>query len=146
MADLVVTGTIPTVVPPGDTSDTTEPYFPPFPPIPWPSIPVPATYTWVIDTPVVGGIPGPRLPNLHVAARIDAAVVSGTSVSFNIEIRSDFETPGTNLMASDMVAGLSASSVTTFATSALLANYWLWLDISGKVGTVTKFVVTLATV
>lgn len=126
-----------------------EPETPPgpeFPPWPgWPSIPGAKTYTWVITTPAVGGIPGPRLWNSLTALRIDAYVVGGTSITFNIEKRSVIGTAGTDLLASDAVAPVAGVSTMTFADASLPQDNWLWLDISALSGVPTKFVVTLTT-
>lgn len=104
-----------------------------------------ATYTWVLKTPAIGGIPGPRLRSLHTATRIDAYCVGGTSVTFNVEVRSVIATPGINLVAADLVAPTSGTSTTVFSNAVLPADYYMWLDISGVSGGVTEFTVTVAT-
>jgi hypothetical protein len=102
------------------------------------------TYTWVVDTPVAGGIPGPRLKTLHTATRIDSFIVGGTFVQFNIEERSVIGSTGTNIMGTDMSADANGETTTSFTNPSLAADNWLWLDISGVSGSVSKFVVTLA--
>jgi hypothetical protein len=89
----------------------------------------------------------------HVVSTIDAYCVGGTSVTFNIEDRSIIGTVGNNLTNPDMIATTSGVSYSTgtYTTGTygavvypnLPAGSWLWLDISGVVGGVTQFVVTL---
>jgi len=142
-ADLAVTGDLPT----NDNGDVDPfPEFPPFPPFPpFPSYQASRTYTWVIAVPTVGGIPGPKLKEMHKPLRISAYCVGGTSVTFNIELRSTIGTAGVDLMASDAVAPTTGIDVSTFAYPILIPDYWLWLDISAKSGSPTHVVITLAT-
>jgi hypothetical protein len=122
------------------------PDFPVINPIPWPTLLGAKTYTWVIDTPAVGGIPGPRMWEARNVARIDCYCVDGTSVAFNIEERGAPETPGTDLMGSDQVAYPAGSSVASFANPTLASNSYLWLDISDVTGAVTKLMVCLTVI
>ena len=105
------------------------------------------TYTWTIDTPAVGYIPGPRLSQNLTVDRIDAYIITSTSVTFNIlEQTSAGGAGGTAIMGSNMVAVPGGTSATTFAHASLTAGNWLTLHITGvsTVGAVTKFVVTLS--
>jgi hypothetical protein len=114
------------------------------------------TYTWVIDTPEVGGIPGPLMNITRTPVNISAYCVEGDSVVFNIESRGTIGTPGTDLMSGDLSAGLAGASWGSIiysgtvssgtASGALPAGSWLWLDISEVNGAVDKFVATLALV
>lgn len=116
------------------------------PPFNFPIIPVMKTYTWVINTPAVGGIPGPFVSNNKIVSRIDFYCVDGTSVTFNIEKRSLVGTPGANIVVVDMVASTS-NGVSISPSGGLIPNMtWLWLDISGVDGAVTNFVVTMTVV
>ena len=117
------------------------PNYPPWPG--FPTIPSAKTYTWIIKTPAVGGIPGPRLWTDLTALRIDAFCIGATSVTFNIEKRTTIGTAGTNLLTSDAVAPVAGVSTTTFATDQVTQDQWLWLDISAVSGTPTMLVVTL---
>jgi hypothetical protein len=101
------------------------------------------SYTWPVASPTAGGIPGPRLIKPQTVLRIDSYVVGGTSVTFNIERRPTIGTTGTNILASNVTTTSTGQSEVTFATSSLLANDWLWLNIVSVSGTVTQFVVTL---
>ena len=119
---------------------------PPKPPPPPPIIPPIAaivTYTWLLGSPVVGGFPGPRIPATRTVVRVDAYVVGGTSVSFNIETRDTIGTPGTDMMPTEMNA--AASGATALTSVVLVPGQWLWLDISGVSGAVSEFVVTVTT-
>jgi hypothetical protein len=112
-------------------------------PPPIPVITFSPTYTWNPSAPAIGGIPGPRMSVTRTVVRIDAGCVSGTSVTFNIEKRSVYGTPGVDIMASDLVAGTSGTYQTAFADAILGIGDWLWLDISGVSGIVTDFVATI---
>jgi len=103
------------------------------------------TYTFSIDTPIVGGVPGPLMNIPRTATNISAYCVGGTSVTFNIESRNAIGAAGTDIAASDLVASTSGVS-SGLLSSALPAGNWLWLDISAVDGAVEKFVVTLALV
>ena len=100
--------------------------------------------TWVIDSPAVGGVPGPRIPKNWTVTRIDAYVTAATSATFNIEERSTIGSAGTNIMTSDLAATTTGASDTgAFNDSALAAGNWLWVDISAVSGTPGKLVLTL---
>lgn len=100
------------------------------------------TYTWIINIPAIGGTPGPFLNLNHTAMTINAYCVGGTSVAFNLEVRSVIGTPGTPISGSDIVA-TPTGVVGGIANPILPIGNWLWLEITGVVGTVSKFVVTL---
>ena len=103
------------------------------------------TYTWVIRVPVVGGVPGPRLNMNHLVSSIDAYCVGGASVTFNLEYRNIIGTVGTDIVNYDMDATPSGITLSSGSVSnpSLMMGDWLWLDISGIVGAVSQFVVTL---
>jgi len=79
-----------------------------------------------------------------VVTRIDAYVVGGTSVTFNIEERGTIGVSGTNIMSSDLAAGTGGTNATTFGYGTLGSGTWLWVDISAAAGTPSQFVATLA--
>jgi hypothetical protein len=117
------------------------------PPPPPPPAAEKKTYTWTIDTPVVEYIPGPRLSQNLMVTRIDAYIITSTSVTFNIlEQTSAGGAGGTAIMGSNMVAVPGGTSTTTFAHASLTAGNWLTLHITGvnTVNLVTKFVVTIS--
>ena len=117
------------------------PIVPPFPPTePTAAI---VTYTWTLGSPIVAGIPGPRIPAVRNAVRMDAYVVGGTSATFNVELRNTIGTPGTDIMAEDLTA--TSSGATATISVMMLPGQWLWLDISAVSGAVSEFVVTLTT-
>jgi hypothetical protein len=141
-ADLSVTGDLPK----GGEEPEPFPEYPPFPPFPpFPTFQSARTYTWVISTPMVGGIPGPKMKEMHKPLRISAYCVGGTSVTFNIEERQIIGTPGIDLCASEIVAPTTGVDEIAFQINALFPDYWLWLDISSKSGSPTYLVITLAT-
>jgi len=104
----------------------------------------PMTYTWVIQNPAAGGIPGPRLKTAKTALRIDSYTTAATNLWFNIEERSTIGTPGSNLLSGDLTAGVTGATTTSFADANLAADNWLWVDITGVSGTVGTAVITLA--
>ena len=107
------------------------------------SIPQEKSYTWVIDNPAVGGIPGPRLKAAHTVIRLDSYVTAATSVTFNIEERSTIGSAGTDILSSDQVADADGATSLSFSNADLAADIWLWLDISAISGTPGKVVITL---
>jgi len=104
-----------------------------------------ATYTWVVRLPAVGGIPGPLLSQALTASQIDAYTEAGTSVEFNIELRSTIASAGSDLMTADMVADSDGETDAALAVTSLTADNWLYLDIAAVTGDVEMFVVTLRT-
>lgn len=92
--------------------------------------------TWVIRAPAVGGIPGPRISADCTAVRIDAFTEGGTSIDFNVEIRTTIGSSGTDMMAADLTADSTGASDTSLAETALTAADWLYLDISAVSGDV----------
>jgi hypothetical protein len=117
---------------------------PPLPAFPWPSFSFGfKTYTWVLASPVAGGIPGPYIPVPLSAVGVYAYCIDGTSITFNIEDRSIIGTPGTDIMVADLVAPTTGASQIAFSNPKLATGHWLWLDISGISGTPTKLCVTL---
>jgi len=122
---------------------------PPIPPFVIPYIYPLKTYTWVIDSPIVGGIPGPRISSLQTAVRLDYFVVGEGEgdpyLSFNIESRLVNTAPGTDLLTSDVTALVGAVGNLSIANPTLAVGYWLWLDISVVHDNVSKFVVTVTT-
>lgn len=101
--------------------------------------------TWVIRLPAIGGVAGPRISADVTAVRIDAFTEEGTSVAFNVELRSSVGGAGTNLMTSDLTATSAGESDTTLATTALTAESWLYLDISAVSGDVGMLCVVVTT-
>lgn len=117
-------------------------------PLPVYSPPVPAaatsnytSYTWVVTSPEVAGVQGPKLKSAKKAAYITSAVVGGTSAKFNIETCSAPGGSGTNLLGSDQTATTSGASGTS--STSLAVDTWLWLDISEVTGEVDQLAVTL---
>lgn len=103
------------------------------------------TYTWVISSPAVGGVLGPRIPEAQTVSRIDAYVQAATSVTFNIEERSAIGSAGTNIMTSDLAADADGAAQTEFANPSLASGNWLYVDISAVSGTPGQVVITLTT-
>jgi hypothetical protein len=139
--DLSVTGTVPAPAPPDEPSAPIP--LPTFPPIPWPQL-NPITYTWPIDNPAIGEIPGPMVFGGRVAIAIAAGIVGGTSVTFNIEVRSVFGTPGTDILATDLVATTTDQVTVTLANPSIPNKSRLFVTISDVVGVPTYLDVTLA--
>jgi hypothetical protein len=123
------------------------PTLPNIPPFNVPSIWGGKTYTWVISNPEVGLIPGPRLPSINTALRVDGAA-EGTQVTFNILWGAILYGSGSNVMSSNLTVDSATESTQAFAHPNMLQNSWLWLNItnvSAPSGTSNQFVATLAT-
>lgn len=103
------------------------------------------TYTWIIDVPIVGGIPGPKLNDLNNLVSVDAYIVGGSFADINIESRLLPANPGTDLLTSELVLTPTGVQTTSFTSISAGPGVWLWLDISSTVGIVAKAVVTLTT-
>lgn len=104
------------------------------------------TYCWVISSPAVGGVLGPRIKANQTCVRLDSHVASGTSATFNIEERSTVNSAGTNIVSSDQVASTTGASTTTFSNAYLAADTWLYVDISAVSGTPGQLSITLSVV
>jgi len=104
-----------------------------------------SSFTWVIDTPEIGGVPGLRLKKYAVCSRIDSYVTDPTSVTFNIQQRSIIGTSGSTILSSPLASVQSGITTNTFSSANLLEGNWLWLDIQGVSGTPGKIVITLKT-
>jgi len=101
------------------------------------------TYTWVLNNPIVGGIPGPRMAELHTVTRVDGFVTMDTSVDFNIEERYPPASGGTDIFSSEVNVVTSGGYSTDVSNSILAEGTWLWLDISNVTGTPGRLAVTL---
>jgi hypothetical protein len=102
-------------------------------------------YTWVISAPTTGQIPGPKLYAGQTAKRISGSTLTAsTTITFNIESRPDLDSAGTNLLSDEQTASIDGADNTTMANSALTADSWLVVDISGTSGTPALCVITLA--
>lgn len=101
-------------------------------------------FTWVIKSPEVTTIPGPKLVHGIRFLRFDAFVIGGTSAALNIEIR-DTPTDGTptNIFSSELTAVAAGLSSTTFAVATADAGKWLFVDISAVTGVVTVLNINL---
>ena len=104
---------------------------------------IPVTYTWVISSPAVGGIPGPRIPMAKTVDRVDSYTTAATNMWFNIEHRSTIGSAGTDVLSADLVAGVSGAMSSGFASSSLPSGSWLWVDIAGVSGTPGTGVITM---
>ena len=101
------------------------------------------TFTWVVASPSVGGIPGPHLGEACTVTRVSSCVAGTGTVDFNIEERSVPNSSGVNLMAADQVADANGAEGTSFSNSGLAQDSWLWLDISAVDGSPTTLSVTV---
>jgi len=101
-------------------------------------------FSWIIQTPATGGIPGPRMKQAVTCTRLDAFVTAATSATFNIEERTAIGSAGTNILASDMVADVTGETMTDFSNAGIAADNWLWVDIASAVGTPGYLEITLS--
>lgn len=87
------------------------------------------TFTWIITVLSVGGVHGPYLFGNMTVVQVNCGAEGGTA-TFNVEIRTTYDTPGTDVMGSDQVADSSGEQVTSFANPNGYAGSWFYLDIS----------------
>jgi PKD repeat protein len=139
-------------IPPIDIPQIPSIIIPPIPPFtipPFPGLPASPTYTWGFPfLPTVGFYPGPRVAVPKVIKSIYAYTVGGTSVAFNVELRSDPSVAGLNVTAFDIISTPAYPAGTTtpyMINSTILPGMWFWLHISDVIGAVTQFVVTVET-
>ena len=104
------------------------------------TIPPPAssglrTYTWVIESPAVGGVGGPRINRASTAVSVYAHVNSGTA-EFNIELRASPETPDDDILTADLEAYPDGEHTDAGGMdfTDLTIGYWLHIDISAVTG------------
>ena len=102
-----------------------------------------ASQTWVIDSPAVGGIYGPRIDTARTIDRVQIWTDTGT-VDLNVEIRTAPNTSGTNSMTSDLQATSSSVAQTTFADDTIAAGEYLYIDISAVASSPTVLGVTVS--
>ena len=138
-------------------SNPDDPDDEPLPPIDYPELPpfpfvVPEiinpglaykTYTWIINSPVVGGVLGTRVYQNGQLIRVDSYIVGGNSVSFNIEVLTTIGSPGTNIRTSEIVSIDTGIGVIP-QNQSVSSGKWLWVDISDVDGVVDSMVITLA--
>ena len=103
----------------------------------------PASQTWVIDSPAVGGIYGARIDTARTIDRIEVWTDTGT-IDVNIEERTAPNTAGTNTMTADLQGTSSSANQTTFANDAIAAGNWLYLDISAVASSPTVAGITVS--
>lgn len=100
-------------------------------------------FNWLVGSPAVGGIAGPKLPQGFTVVEVSSYVTSATSATFNVEERTSPESAGTNLLASDQAADADGTTTSTIDNSALAKDSWLYLDISAIDGTPAILSVTV---
>ncbi len=102
------------------------------------------SFSWVIDSPATGYIPGLRLWRSVYWKRIDAYVVDLTSVTFNIEQRvSPDTTTGDYILATNLVADQDGVSSTNFVDTSSAEGTYLFVHITGMSGAPSTLVVQL---
>lgn len=104
------------------------------------------TYLWtfLISSPAVGGVPGPKIPANCDVKEVSSYVTAATSVVFNIEERTAVGSAGTNILSSDQTASTTGASATSFSNGFLAKDNYLWVDISAVNGTPGVVEITLA--
>ena len=119
-----VTGDTPANGEPEDPP-TPWPEYPPYPDIP----PYPAatqfcrTYTMSTMSPGVGGKLGPQLADNQTLVHISIFVPDGTSVSVNLEYRTDPASPGVDVMSSELTGNAGMQSTAMAFAHAELPKY-----------------------
>jgi hypothetical protein len=103
-------------------------------------------FTWNVVAPAVGGIPGQKLNEQHTATRISSySTTTNGSVVFNIEHRAIIGTSGCPLLSGSQIATTSGSDATVLQNTTMIADRWLWLNITSVSGSPASFVTSLAT-
>jgi hypothetical protein len=119
----------------------TPPVIPPMPPVPMPMV-FAISYTWILTNLVPGGKIGPGFIAGRIPVKIKAACIGGTSFTFNIEIRTDPNVVGTDVLAAPMIVAYGQGTATAFAVVAVPIDAWIWLRITAVVGLVQQAAVT----
>jgi hypothetical protein len=109
----------------------------------WTTPEPPASQTWVIDSPAVGGIYGARIDTTRVIDRIEVWTDTGT-IDINIEERTAPNTAGTNTMTADLQGTSTSANQTSFANDSIAAGNWLYLDISAVASSPTVAGITVS--
>jgi hypothetical protein len=102
--------------------------------------------TWTFAPVATGKVAGPYIAIAKSVILIAGGAVGGT-VTFNIELHTaDFQTAGSDLMASDLAVDSTGEIQTAMALYDIPTGCWIWLDISDVTGTITQFSATLVAV
>lgn len=104
---------------------------------------IPGFWTWVVDNPGVGGIPGPKTPSQSTVTSIQSYTTTDISVAFNVEERTTIGTPGTNVMTADQTAIITGALNTTPDNPVIDGDSYLWLDISSASASTGYLMVTV---
>ena len=91
---------------------------------------VPGFWTWVVETPGVVGIPGPKVPDGCRVVSIQSYTTTDISVTFNVEQRDTIAVTGTDIMAADQVAIITGALAIDPENRIVVAGNYLWLDVS----------------
>jgi len=84
-----------------------------------------------------------RLYEGYSMVRIDSHIISGLSVTFNIEHRASINVTGTSLTPVSMISTGLGSSTTSFSNPTLTAGNWLYIYVAAVTGTVGYFWLTI---
>jgi hypothetical protein len=107
-----------------------------------------AIFNWLIGSPAVGGVAGPKLPSAisYSVVEVSSYVTAATSATFNVEERTTPESAGTDILSEDQAADEDGTSTTTISNSVLDGGNTLFLDISAVSGTPDILSVTVTCV
>lgn len=100
------------------------------------------SFTWSVNPQSVAGVHGPCLYMDKSIIQIDCGAVGGTA-TFNVEIRTAYDSSGTDAMGSDQVADNAGETVTSFVAPDGLKGNWFYLDISAFDAGTTELTVTV---
>jgi len=103
------------------------------------------TISWTIKDPVLGWVPGPRLPENATVVRVSGLVTGeeGYNCTFNIDYRFIPIYGGVTILSDDLTVGLGGNTTEVIANSDLSKGAWLFLNITDIVGPPTYLHVTL---
>ena len=90
---------------------------------------------------------GPCLAEAHTVTKVCSRVLAGSSCTFNIERSGTAGVRGNNILSADqvaLIAGNAGTNGTSFATSAIPANFYLYVDIAGVTDTPGQLAISMA--
>ena len=102
--------------------------------------------TYVLGTPVVDDVwPCDFFPYAITVTKVSGAAFGGTSLTFNLEQRTNVNTAGgTDIMTADLAADADGASTTSFNDATVPADRHIVLVASAINGTVTAVTVTIS--
>ena len=99
---------------------------------------------WTILTPATGNYAGPKMPSAATASRVNSYCVDATNCTWSLQDRTSVTQAGTSFFSADQTSTVTPADATTFASSAIPADTYLWLKVNSISGTPSLLSVTLS--